>query len=78
MAEQYSKDVSNSLVINSSRVKQVRLKVRIVELDRSKLAQFGFNFFSAGGNNLIAGINNDRGVCSTMTVQQSGSLGIDS
>jgi len=33
-------------------VKQVRLKVRIVELDRSKLAQFGFNFFSAGGNNL--------------------------
>ena len=52
MAEQYSKDVSNSLVINTSRVKQVRLKVRIVELDRSKLAQFGFNFFSAGGNNL--------------------------
>jgi pilus assembly protein CpaC len=52
MAEQYSKDVSNSLVVNSSRVKQVRLKVRIVELDRTKLAQFGFNFFSAGGNNL--------------------------
>ncbi len=51
MAEQYSKDVSNSLVVNSSRVKQVRLKVRIVELDRSKLAQFGFNFFSNGGQN---------------------------
>jgi pilus assembly protein CpaC len=52
LAAQYSKDVSNSLVVNSSRVKQVSLKVRIVEVDRSKLAQFGFNFFSAGGNNL--------------------------
>ena len=52
LAGQFAKDVSNSLVINSARVKQVRLKVRIVEVDRSKLAQFGFNFFSAGGQNL--------------------------
>jgi len=74
MAEQYSKDVSNSLVINSSRVKQVRLKVRIVELDRSKLAQFGFNFFSAGGNNLASTTTGQ--FASTMTVtsgQGSGS-----
>lgn len=66
MAEQYSKDVSNSLVINSSRVKQVRLKVRIVELDRSKLAQFGFNFFSAGGNNVASTTTGQY--ASTMTV----------
>ena len=52
LAGQFTKNVSNSIVVNSSRVKQVRLKVRIVEVDRSKLAQFGFNFFSAGGNNL--------------------------
>lgn len=48
----YSKDVSNALIINSSSIKQVKLKVRIVEVDRSKLDQLGFNFFSAGGNNL--------------------------
>jgi pilus assembly protein CpaC len=61
-------------VINSSRVKQVRLKVRIVELDRSKLAQFGFNFFSAGGNNLASTTTGQ--FASTMTVtsgQGSGS-----
>ena len=54
LATQYSKDVTNSLVVNTSRVKQVRLKVRIVEMDRSKLAQFGFNFFSMGGNNMAS------------------------
>lgn len=54
LAQQYTKEVTNSIVVNSSRVKQVRLKVRIVEMDRSKLAQFGFNFFSAGGNNLAS------------------------
>ena len=66
MAEQFSKDVSNSLVVNTSRVKQVRLKVRIVELDRSKLAQFGFNFFSAGGNTLAS--TTTGAFPSTMTV----------
>ncbi len=54
LAGLYSKDVSNALVVNSVSVKQVRLKVRIVEVDRSKLDQFAFNFFSAGGKNLAA------------------------
>jgi pilus assembly protein CpaC len=52
LAGQFSKDVSNALNINSSGVKQVRLKVRIVEVDRSKLEQLGFNLFSVGGNTL--------------------------
>jgi len=73
LALQYSKDVSNSLVINSARVKQVSLKVRIVEVDRSKLAQFGFNFFSAGGNN-IAGTTTGA-FSSTMSVSNSGGTG---
>lgn len=49
LATLYSKDISNSLLINPARIKQVRLKVRIVEIDRSKLAQFGINIFGAGG-----------------------------
>ncbi len=51
IASLYSKEVSNSMMVNTSRVKQVRLEVKIVEADRTKLAQFGFNFFSAGGQN---------------------------
>ena len=54
MAAIYAKEVSNALVVNSSAVKQVKLKVRIVEVDRTKLDQFAFNFFSAGGKNLAS------------------------
>jgi len=46
----YSKDVTNSLAVNRALIKQVKLKVRIVEVDRSKISQFGFNFFSGGGS----------------------------
>lgn len=51
IASLYSKEVSNSLVIDSARIKQVKLEVKMVEVDRSKLASFGFNFFSSGGSN---------------------------
>ena len=48
----YAKEVSNALRVDRSRIKQVTLKVRIVEVDRSKLFQFGFNFFSQGGSTI--------------------------
>ena len=50
LAGLYSKDVANSLLVAPQRTKQVRLKVRIVEIDRSKADQAGFNFFSLGKN----------------------------
>lgn len=50
LAAMYSKDVSNSIVVNRALVKQVTLKVRIVEVDRSKANQFAFNFFTQGGS----------------------------
>ena len=53
LAGLFAKDVANSLVVNSSRVRQVRLKVRIVEVDRSKLEQFGINLFGPGGNSVV-------------------------
>ena len=58
LAGQYSKDVSNALIISSSGVKQVRLKVRIIEVDRTKLEQLGFNLFSSGGNTLAQSTTN--------------------
>ncbi len=58
----YSKDVTNSLAVNRALIKQVKLKVRIVEVDRSRMEQFGFNFFSGGGS-----------LISSTTTQQYGS-----
>jgi pilus assembly protein CpaC len=49
LAALYSKDVTNSLAVNRALIKQVRLKVRIIEVDRSKMDAFGFNFFGQGG-----------------------------
>jgi len=50
LAANYSKDVVNSLVVDPRHIPQVELKVRIAEVDRSKLTQWGFNFFSVGQN----------------------------
>ncbi|WP_348269133.1 type II and III secretion system protein family protein [Edaphobacter paludis] len=50
LAALYSKNVADSLVLAPQHAKQVRLKVRIVEIDRSKADQAGFNFFSVGKN----------------------------
>ncbi len=68
IAAQYSLNVTNALVVNSSQVKQVRLQVRIVEVDRSKLNAFAFNFFNSGGNILGA----------TTTGQATSSLSVSS
>jgi pilus assembly protein CpaC len=58
LAAQYSKDVSDAMLVNPAKIKQVELKVRIVEVDRSKLDQLGFNIFSAGGNTLASSSTN--------------------
>lgn len=64
LASSYSKDVVNSLLVTYVHPKQVRLKVRMVEVDRTKLAQFGFNFFSTGSK------------MSTVSTQQFSSIGL--
>ncbi len=50
LATVYSKEVVNSLVIDARHQPQIQLKVRIAEVDRSKLDAFGINFFSLGTN----------------------------
>ena len=70
----FSKDVVNSIVVNSARIKQVKLKVRIVEVDRSKLAQFGINIFSPGGGSTIASSSTAQfPSTATLTTDNSGS-----
>jgi len=48
MASLYAKEVVNSLQVVPVHGKQVQLKLRIVEIDRTKLQQFGINFFTGG------------------------------
>jgi pilus assembly protein CpaC len=48
LAALYAKDVASVLQIATPPMKQVSLKVRIIEVDRSKIDQFGFNLFGIG------------------------------
>ena len=48
LAGSYSREVVNALRVKAPHGKQVELKLRIVEVDRSKAEQFGFNFMTAG------------------------------
>ncbi|HTX40369.1 MAG TPA: type II and III secretion system protein family protein [Acidobacteriaceae bacterium] len=50
LASQYSKMVTDSLQVAPQHTPQVRLKVRVVEIDRSRLQQLGFNAFGTGKN----------------------------
>ncbi|HEX3987123.1 MAG TPA: type II and III secretion system protein family protein [Acidobacteriaceae bacterium] len=50
LAGMFSKNVADSLLVAEPHTPQVRLKVRVVEIDRSRAFQLGFNFFSAGKN----------------------------
>ena len=50
LAGLYGKVVVNSVVVRSPHIRQVRLQVEIVEIDRSKVEQFGINLFSYGKN----------------------------
>ena len=50
LAALFSKSIANSMLIAPQHARQVRLKVRIVEIDRSRAQSLGFNFFGAGKN----------------------------
>jgi pilus assembly protein CpaC len=53
MAVLYSSGVVNSLTVAPVPEKQVVLAVKFAEVDRTKLQQLGFNFFSTGVGNTI-------------------------
>jgi len=50
LAALYTKNVVNSVLVRELHTRQVKLKVQIIEIDRSKLEQFGINLFSEGKN----------------------------
>ena len=52
LADLFSKEVVDSLLVNSAKAKQVQLKVRFVEVDRSRLNQYGINIFGPSGSSV--------------------------
>jgi pilus assembly protein CpaC len=50
LAGEFSKTVVSSLVLAPQHTPQVRLKVRVVEIDRTRAKTLGFNFFTVGKN----------------------------
>ncbi len=48
LAASYSKEIVNAMHVKAPHGKQVELELRIVEVDRAKAEQFGFNFMTAG------------------------------
>jgi pilus assembly protein CpaC len=66
MAAPFTKDVVNTIRVTQGRSRQILLKVRFAEVDRTKLQQFGINLLSTGAANTIG----------TISTQQFGSLGL--
>lgn len=69
MADNFSKEVVDGLRVNVPpplRQKQVILKVRFAEADRTKMTQWGFNLFSTGAANTVG----------TVSTQQFGPLAV--
>lgn len=71
LAGLYSKEVANALTIAPDHPKQVRLKVRILEVDRTKALQQGINLFNPGGNTSFLAATTTSQYPSTATLSQS-------
>jgi pilus assembly protein CpaC len=72
LAGLYTKEVANALTVTPDHPKQVRLKVRILEVDRSKANQFGINLFNPGGNTSFLASTTTAQYSSTATYSQNG------
>src|SRR5437763_211780 len=60
MAGQYSQGVVNSLTVAPVHEEQILLEVKFAEVDRTKLQQFGINFFSTGAANTIGAVSTQQ------------------
>lgn len=76
MAASYSKDVVNALNIAiPPHNKQIMLKVRFAEVDRSKLSSFGINFLSTGAANTPGVISTQQFGAASLPGVLSGTIG---
>jgi len=75
MAAPFSKDVVNSIrVAQPGRQKEIMVKVRFAQVDRTRLSQFGINVFSTPGNKNFASTSTQE-YAPPQLVQAGGSSG---
>ena len=72
MAALYSGGVVNSLTIAPVHEQQILLEVKFAEVDRTKLQQLGFNFFSTGAANTIGSVSTQQFSPPTLSSTSSG------
>jgi pilus assembly protein CpaC len=76
LAGLYAANVANALVVASpGHPKQVRLEVRILEVDRSKMLQLGLNLFNPGGNTNYLASSTSAQFPSSATLSPSAAAG---
>src|SRR5437868_8318363 len=73
MSALYSGGVVNSLSVAPVHEQQVLLEVKFAEVDRTKLQQLGFNFFSTGAANTLGSVSTQQ--FAPPTLRPSGSSG---
>ena len=73
LAGMYAKDVVDAIAVVPGHPKQVRLEVRILEVDRSKALQLGINLFNPGGNTSFLAATTTAQYPSTATLSGSSS-----
>ena len=74
LAAVFNKDLVDSLVVNSAHAQQVELKVKFIEVDRSRLSQFGINLFGPGNSTAI-GSSTTGQFASTASLSSGGATG---
>ena len=72
LASLYTKTVVNSVVVRQAHLRQVKLKVQIVEVDRSKIDELGINIFSQGKNTGAVQTGQFPSVGTTTTTSSTG------
>ena len=60
MVSAYSGGVVNSLTVAPLHEEQILLEVKFAEVDRTKLQQFGINFFSTGAANTVGTVSTQQ------------------
>jgi pilus assembly protein CpaC len=72
LASLYTKTVVNSVVVRQPHIRQVKLKVQIIEVDRTKVDSLGVNIFSQGKNTSIVQTGQYPSVGTTTSTSTTG------
>jgi pilus assembly protein CpaC len=77
IAKEFYPNVINQMEVGGDQ--EIQLKVRVIEIDRTKLRQLGFNFFGSTNNAFLAGIPGGLTPLSTLAtpIAAAPALGVD-